>query len=106
MVQISQLYHIGLRVVHFLQTTQEENIVWMVLLMCVDVVMTTVTHLASALIFPIGDFIHQLVRENNPDVQLLAIFKQGCEWVSHIQGGLLFVFTYLQLEIRFSYISC
>lgn len=74
--------------------------------MCVDFVKTTVTHLAAALIFPIGDFIHQLVRENIPDVQLLAIFKQGSDWVSHIQGGLLFIITNLQLEIRFSYFSC
>lgn len=105
-VQISQLYHTGLRVQLFLQTTQEENIVCMLLFMCVDIVMSAVTHLAGALIFPIGDSIHQLVREDIPDVQLAVIFKQGSEWVSHIQGGLLFVFTYFQLEVRFAYISC
>lgn len=68
--------------------------------------MCAVTHLAGALIFAIGDFILQLVREDIPDVQLVAIFKQGGEWVSHIQGGLLFVFTYIQLEVGFSYFSC
>lgn len=68
--------------------------------------MSAVAHLAGALIFPIGDSIHQLVREDIPDVQLAVIFEQGSEWVSHIQGGLLFVFTYFQLEVRFAYISC
>lgn len=68
--------------------------------------MLAVTHLTGALIFPIGDFILQLVIENIPDVQLAAISKQGGERVSHIQRGLLFVFTYLQLEVRFAYISC
>lgn len=68
--------------------------------------MSTVTHLAGALIFSISDFILQLVREDISDVQLAAIFKYGGEWVSHIQGGLLFVFTNLQLKLRFAYISC
>lgn len=68
--------------------------------------MLAVTHLAGALIFPIGDFILQLVIENISDIQLAAISKQGGERVSHVQGGLLFVFTYLQLEVRFAYISC
>lgn len=58
-----------------------------------DVVMSANSHLAGTLIFPIGDSILKLVREDVPDVQLAAIFKQGSEWVSHIQGGLLFVFT-------------
>lgn len=38
-------------------------------------------HLAGALIFPIGDFIHQLVREDISNVQLAAVFKQGSERV-------------------------
>lgn len=39
-------------------------------------------HLAGALIFPIGDFIHQLVREDISDVHLAAVFKQGSKRVS------------------------
>lgn len=77
-VQISQCYHIGLRDVGFL---------------------------ASALIFPIGDHILQLVREDIPYVQLATAFKYSCEWVSHVQGSLLFVFTYLQLKVRFAYFT-
>lgn len=68
--------------------------------------MSAVTHLAGALIFPIGDSILQLVSEDILNAQLAAILKHGGEGVSHIQGGLLFVFTYLQLEVRFAYISC
>lgn len=40
-----------------------------------------VAHLARALIFPIGDFIHQLVREDISNVELAAVFKQGSERV-------------------------
>ncbi|KAA8580495.1 hypothetical protein FQN60_013453 [Etheostoma spectabile] len=64
-VQITQLYHIGLR----------------------------------------GDFVLQLIGEDVPDVQLAAVFEQGGERVGHIQGGLLSVFAYLQLEVRSVYIS-
>lgn len=39
-------------------------------------------HLARALILPIGDFIHQLVREDISNVQLAAIFELGSERVS------------------------
>ena len=67
---------------------------------------SAVTHLARALVFPVGDSVLQLVREDVPDVQLAAIFKQGGEWVSHIQGGLPFVSAHLQLELRFANISC
>lgn len=78
----------------------------MVLITCDDVVASAVTHLAGAPTSPVGDSIHQLVFEDVPDVQLAAIFKQGCEWVSHVQSGLLLVFTYFQLEFWFAYISC
>lgn len=71
-----------------------------------DIAMSAVTHLTGALIFSIGDFVLQLVREDIAELQLVAIFKKGSEWVSHIQGGLLFVFTYLQLEVKSAYISC
>lgn len=69
-------------------------------------VTSAVTHLASALVFPIGDFILQLIGEDVPDVQLAAIFKYGGEWVSHVQGGFLFVFAHLQLEVGSADISC
>lgn len=78
----------------------------MVLITCDDVVISAVTHLAGAPTSPVGDSIHQLVIEDVPDVQLATIFKQGCEWVSHIQSGLPLVFTYFQLEFWFAYISC
>lgn len=71
-----------------------------------DIVMSPFTHLSSAFVFPIGDFIVQLVSKDVPDVQLVAIFKQGGEWVSHIQGGFLLAFNHLQLEVRFAYLSC
>lgn len=71
-----------------------------------DIVKSTVTHLASALIFSIDYFILQLIREDFSDVQLVAVFKQSCQWVHHIQGGLLFIFTYLKPKVRFAYISC
>lgn len=64
-----------------------------------------VPHLARALVLPVGDLVHQLVREHIPDVELPAVFKQGCGGVAHKQGGLLLVFTYFQLEGGFAYIS-
>ena len=66
--------------------------------------MSAVTHLASALISPVGDFILQLVGEDVPDGLLVAIFEEGGDWVGHIQSGLLFVFC--QLEVRSAYFSC
>lgn len=46
--------------------------------------MSAAPHLAGALIFPIDDFILQLVSEDIPDVQLAAVFKQGGERVNHM----------------------
>lgn len=106
-VQISQRYHIGLRDVRFLQ--QKESMYFVLYYSCLfeaELVMSAVTYLASALIFPIGDHILQLVREDIPYVQLATAFKYSCEWVSHVQGSLLFVFTYLQLKVRFAYFTC
>lgn len=80
--------------------------VGMVLITCDDVVASAVTHLAGAPISPVGDFILQIISKDVPDVLLAAIFKKGREWVSHIQSGLLLVFTYFQLELWFAYISC
>lgn len=68
--------------------------------------MSAVTHLASALISPVGDFILQLVGEDVPDGLLVAIFEEGGDWVGHVQSGLLFVFADLQLEVRSVYFSC
>lgn len=90
----------------FCRQHRKENIVGVLLITCNDVVASAVTHFASASTSPVGDSIHQLVIEDVPDVQLAAIFKQGCEWVSHIQSGLPLVLTYFQLEFWFAYISC
>lgn len=66
----------------------------------------SVSYLASALVPPIGNLVHQLVREDVTDAQLASIFEQGCERVLHVQGGLLFVLAHLQLEVRLPNVSC
>lgn len=65
-----------------------------------------VTHLACALVFPVRDFILQLVSEDISEGQLAAIFEHGRKGVSDKQGGVLFVFAYFQLEVRFANIRC
>lgn len=68
--------------------------------------MGEVAHLARALIFPICDFIHQLVGEDISEGQLAATFEHGRERVGDKQGGVPFAFAYFQLEVRFAYVCC
>lgn len=86
-VQPRQHYPVGLRGVFFLQMTQEGDVEFGSSYSHVledDVAMSAATHPASAPIFPIDDFILQLVGEDVPDVQLAAVFKQGGERVDHM----------------------
>lgn len=109
-VQTNDLYHAAFGNVRFLTNTEGKTS-GLLCVFCVTgvfeavVVMSAAAHLASALIFTIGDFIFQLVSKDVPDALLVTVFKQRSERVSHMQRGLLFVFAHLQLEIRSTYIS-
>lgn len=71
-----------------------------------SLIVRAVTHFPGALVFPVGDFILQLLSKHIPDGQLAAIFKHRCELVAHIQGDCLLVLAHSYVEVWFADVSC
>lgn len=59
-----------------------------------------VTHFASALVPPVGDFVLQLIGEDVPYAELASISEDSGQRVCHLQCGAGLIFIPYQLKVQ------